>query len=171
MSAESPTTQSRSTPNASSSAVTINAAFFEEIKEAHFEVDELAKRIMRLGVHPNWTDSVCRELTDQLNRLSELVRWYFSLEETYGYFEDPVFVSAAYSQRVSDLRAEHKSLLAEIKQLSDHAARLLYNGRLPHSADVVLARFGVFRDQFQRHEYRERELITEGFSVDIGCGD
>jgi hypothetical protein len=106
-----------------------------------------------------------------LDHLVELVRSYFALEETYGYFEDPVFVGAAYSQRVSDLRAEHKSLLAEINQLSDHTARLLYNGRLPHSANSILARFGVFCDQLERHEYRERELITEGFSVDLGCGD
>ncbi len=171
MSAESPTTQSHTTPNSSSGAVTINAAFFEEIKEAHLEVDVLAKQIVRLGGHPEWTESVCQELTDHLNRLVELVRCYFSLEETYGYFEDPVFVGAAYSQRVSDLRAEHKSLLAEVNQLSDHAARLLYNGRLPDFANVVLAKFGVFRDQLERHEFRERELITEGFSVDIGCGD
>ena len=171
MSAESPSTQSRTTPNSSPGSVTINAAFFEEVKEAHLEVDTLAVQIKRLDGHPDWTDPVCQELTDQLNRMVELVRWYFSLEETYGYFEDPVFVSAAYGQRVSDLRAEHNSLLSEVSQLSDHAARLLYNGRLSHSADTVLARFGVFCDQLERHEFRERELITEAYSVDIGCGD
>jgi hypothetical protein len=171
MPASSLTHRSRSLPDSQPATVAINAAFFEEVKEAHHELEALIKRIRRLCQPADWSDTACRELSDKLNLLAELTGSYFALEETYGYFEDPVFVNAIYSHRVSDLRAEHRNLLAEIRQLSDHAARLLYHGRLPDCGNAISARFSVFADQFERHEFRERELITEGFSVDLGCVD
>jgi hypothetical protein len=151
--------------------VTINAAFFEEIKEAHVEVCAKMEQLMRLGRQASWTESTCRQLTDELEVLVELVGLYFSLEEAYGYFDDPVYVSACYSDRVNELRGEHRDLFQGLSRIRDHTARLLYNGRLRESADAILARLVVFRDQLEQHELRERELITEAFSADIGCCD
>ena len=101
----------------------------------------------------------------------ELVELFFSLEEAYGYFENPMFAQADYGNRVSNLRSEHRELSAELARLCDHAARLLRSGRLPDSTRAIMARFYVFCDRLAEHELREKELITEAFSVDIGCGD
>ena len=159
------------TLKSSGEPVTINAAFFQEIKEAHVEVCAKVEQIMRLGRHASWAESTCRGLTDELDQLVELIGLYFSLEEAYGYFDDPVYVSACYSDRVNELRSEHRDLFLVLSRIRDHAARLFYNGRLPDSADAILSRLGVFCDQLDQHELRERELITEAFSADIGCCD
>jgi hypothetical protein len=151
--------------------VTINAGFFEEIKEAHVDVCAKVEQIMLLARQSSWTESTCCQLTDELDHLVELIESYFSLEEAFGYFDDPVYVSACYSDRVNELRSEHGNLLLVLSHIRDHASRLLYNGRLSESADAILSRLRVFCDQLDQHEVRERELITEAFSSDIGCCD
>ena len=171
MTAMSQTSWQNATSKSSGAPVTINAAFFEEIKETHVEVCSKIEQIMLIGRHSSWTESPCRRLTDELDRLVELIGLYFSLEEAYGYFDDPVYVSACYSDRVNELRSEHRDLLLTLSRIRDHAARLFYNGRLADSADAILSRLGVFCDQLDQHELRERELITEAFTADIGCCD
>jgi hypothetical protein len=154
-----------------SMSVTINPAFFEEVKEAYLEIAALLEEILRTASSWPLLELQEDEFTVRLVKLSDVVEHYFSLEETFGYLDDPVFVSAAYSTRVAELRAEHADLLAQIHRLSDHAARLCYNGRLRASADTILARLRVFQEQLEQHEIRESELITEAFNVDLGCGD
>jgi hypothetical protein len=165
------TSRQNATAKSSATAVTINAAFFEEIKEAHVEVSAKMDEILRAGRRGSWTESRCSRLTEQLDQLVELVGLYFALEEAYGYFDDPVYVSACYSDRVHQLRDEHRGLFLALSRIRDHAARLLYNGRLADSIDAILSRLCVFCDQLDQHERRERELITEAFSADIGCCD
>lgn len=91
--------------------MTIDAAFFEEIREAQVEVNATIRGISRLGEQRPWTESVCRELTSQFDQLRELI------------------------------------------------------------SSAFMVRFHVFCDQLAEHESRERDLIIESFSVDIGCGD
>jgi hypothetical protein len=152
-------------------AVTTIAAFYEGTKEIHAEVSDTIRRIISLEQQARWTDLACRELTSQLQQLQELIELSFSLEETYGYFENPLFAQAGYGNRMSDLGREHKDLSAGLSRLCDYASRLWINGGLPNCADTIMARFYAFCDQLAVHELREKELITEAFSVDVGCGD
>ena len=96
-------------------AVTTIAAFFEGTKEIHAEVSDTIRRIILLEQQARWTDLACQELTSQLQQLLELIDLSFSLEETYGYFENPLFIDAGYGNRVSDLRGEHRVLSAELR--------------------------------------------------------
>ena len=152
-------------------AVTTIAGFFEETEEIHAEVSDTIRRIIWLEQHARGKEFVCQELTSRFQHLLELIELSFSLEETYGYFQNPMFAQAGYGNRVSNLRREHTHLSAELSRLCDHAVRLVHNGRLPDSMDGIMARFYTFCDQLAEHEGREKELITEAFSVDIGCGD
>ena len=114
------TSRDRATPVSFAGAVTIHAAFFEEAKEVHFEVSAKVKQIMAFGRQQCWTDAVGEELTKQLHPLLELIDLSFSLEEADGSFENPIFVEASYSRRVSDLRGEHNELLSELSRLCNH---------------------------------------------------
>lgn len=154
-----------------SEAVTTIAAFFEETKEIHAEVSDTIRRVIFLEQQARWTDLVCQELMRQLQMLLELVELSFSLEESYGYFQNPIFAQAGYGNRVNDLRREHRDLSAGLSRLCDSASRLLRNGGFPNRADAIMTRFYAFCDQLAGHELREKELITEAFSVDIGCAD
>jgi hypothetical protein len=106
-----------------------------------------------------------------LHHLLESVELCFSLEENCGYFEDPAFVEAGYGNRVRGMHEEHRGLSAELSRLCDDASHLLKTGGLPYCADAIMARFYAFCDQLAAHELREKELISEALSIDIGCLD
>jgi hypothetical protein len=155
----------------SSAAVTINAAFFQEVKEVQVEVSDTLRGIILLQQQTPWTNLMCQKLVGDLHRLLELVELSFSLEEDYGYFENPAFVESGYANRVSALRDEHRALGADLSRLCDHVSRLERNGGLASCADAVMARFYAFCDQLAAHEYCEKVLITEALRVDVGCVD
>lgn len=141
------------------------------IGAASGQVGATIRRIIFLQEQDAWTPPVCQELVASLHQLREFIELCFSLEEDCGYFEDPVFVEAGCSNRVSELREEHKGLAAELSRLCDDASRLRRTGGLPYCADVIMARFYAFCDQLAAHELREKDLITEALSMDIGCLD
>jgi len=151
--------------------VTINAAFLQEIKEVHVELWSAFEQIRGFGSRRDWTDSACRQLVSSLDSFRDLLSLCFTLEDAYGYFDDPVYVDARFGKRVSRLRAEHHTLRAEITRIGNHAERLMYNGRLHDSIDAILARLAAFCDQLEEHEAREKDLISEAFTNEVGCGD
>jgi len=151
--------------------VTINAAFLQEIKEVHVELWNALEQIRGFLSRRDWSDPECRDLVSSLDRFRDLLNLCFTLEDAYGYFEDPVYVDARFSKRVGRLRAEHQTLDAEITRIGNHAERLLYNGRLSESIDGILSRLAAFCDQLKEHEAREKDLISEAFTHEVGCGD
>jgi hypothetical protein len=158
-------------PHLSAPPVTINPAFFEEAKEVYLEISAKLKHLAELGRQTSWTEDRCQELATQLQEFRDLLELSFALEEAYGYFENPVFVAAGYSRRVNRLRGEHEDLYAKLDNLVEHATRSLDNGTLKASARTICARFRDFCQQFEQHERRERDLITEAYTLDIGCLD
>lgn len=150
--------------------LTINAAFLSEIKEVHQELwdllADLRKRHERLG-----DAAETRQLIDDLAQLRDLLALHFSLEEAYGYFDDPVAVAPRLSEAAHQLRDEHIDLYVQSCQLVDMAESLWQDGRRSSLYLRVLDEFENFDHQLQRHEEDERALITSAYCDDIGVGD
>lgn len=151
--------------------VTVNPAFFQEIKEIHRELWKALDRITDLQRERTRSDEFYHRVLLQLEEAHDLVGLHFRLEETYGYFEDPVYVDPRFCGRACNLRSEHLKLYWQLTRIVEWAARLMQNDRLDASADVLFSRFAAFSDQFREHESREMELILDAFSDEIGCVD
>jgi hypothetical protein len=162
---------SRASGQSATRSVTVNAAFLQEIKEVHVELWSALDQLREFLPRRDWSDPVCSRFLAALDHFRDLLNLCFTLEDAFGYFDDPVYVDARFGQRVGRLRAEHQTLLAEITRIGQHAERLLYNGRLADSIEVIQSRLAAFCDQLEEHEAREKDLISEAFTHEVGCGD
>ena len=155
----------------SNQSVTINAAFLAEVKSIHDELWKLLEetRMMCRQSHrsPKWQS----RFVESMCELRDLFAMQFSLEEGFGYFEEPTFVEANISQRAVRLRNDHQSLYQEISRISEWLEDLRYDGSLSMEMDNVQVRFDSFYDQIQTHEKKEKELIYDAYCDDIGTGD
>ena len=165
------TTLTRLAPEKQPSSVTINTAFLQEIKEASEELWRLFRELHHLCAQPLSIHSHPRRAVEMLQRLEDELALYFSLEEYYGYFEDPAIVEPRLSERAGALRAEHQSLYLDICGIIERAERLVDQRRLATFTRHFVLRFGTFYEQFKAHEIREDELVLEAFDDDIGVGD
>ena len=169
---------------ASTATVTVNAAFFQEIKEVNQELYDSMERIRRqLSVERGPVDEEqsspdcqqlapdCRKLAEQLANLRDQLALHFALEEAYGYFEDPVFVAPRLSNLAGSLRKDHKRLYLQINRLVDQVEQLVFLGRMLAAWPRIRDRFEQFHEQLQTHEDRENELILEAYDDDLGVGD
>jgi len=153
------------------STVTINAAFLQEIKEVNSELWQLLEKVGHLCSTAHQIEHQGRHVVDMLGALRDQLALHFTLEEAYGYFDDPVHVAPRLCLAATALRDEHELLYARISRLADEVDELQRSGRLAKSGDHIVARFREFSELFQQHESRESELILEAYDSDIGVGD
>lgn len=150
--------------------VTVNAAFLQEIKDVNQELwllqADLRHRFQR-PVAPGHG----RFLIDKLCLLRDQLALHFSLEEAYGYFDDPVDVAPQLSRAAQRLRAEHKGLYLDLCELVEHAERMFYDEQHAALALWLPSQFLEFDERLRSHEERENELIVEAYDGDIGVGD
>jgi iron-sulfur cluster repair protein YtfE (RIC family) len=150
--------------------LTINAAFFQEIKDDNVRLRELlceadaALGKHRITLRPAAIVNVLRQLQDQL-------AMHFSLEERLGYFEDAIQAAPRLSAQADILRSQHEQLYMAIVELADDAERILYREPNAQALRVVACRFRSFHDQLTRHEEAENELIMHSLYIDLGSGD
>ncbi len=148
---------------------TINAAFFQEIKDDHLQLNELLESLRQLvGRRPALLNHAT-ELVDKLSSLCDQLALHFSLEEAYGYLEDLVEVTPHLHIKTGRLREQHKTLFVMARDLAD-AAAFRHKGstsELMQIADQFLA----FDHAFRAHESAERELIGCAIHQDVGVGD
>jgi hypothetical protein len=164
-------TSSVNSPPTIKSLVTVNPAFFQEIKENYQELWPALHRISQLQHEGERTPEFYHRLLLWLDEARELVGMHFRLEETYGYFEDPVYADPRFCGRASDLRSEHLKLYWQLSRIVDWAGRRMQNDRLEASIDTLFSRYAAFTDQFREHECREVQLIMDAFADEIGCVD
>ena len=153
-----------------SSAVAINSAFFQEIKEENINLSFLLTSLrawLRLG--PSAYHQRDR-FVGLLRELQEEVNLHFSLEEGYGYFENAVSVAPDLAERAGALRDEHKKMESEISRLVEQAESVRTGSHTSEFGNL-LARARSFLDQLQSHETCERELISLAFNNDLGTVD
>ena len=88
--------------------VTVNAAFLQEIKEVDQELWSLLGDLRHRCQRPI-APGQCRLLIDKLCQLRDQLALHFSLEEAYGYFDDPVEVAPQLSRQAEHCSTSTKS--------------------------------------------------------------
>jgi hypothetical protein len=96
---------------------------------------------------------------------------HFSLEEAYGYFEDPIDVAPQLSRAANRLRAEHQELYLDLCNLVERSERMFYDEQHAALALWLGPEFLDFDSRLRSHEERENGLIVEAYDGDIGVGD
>jgi hypothetical protein len=137
---------------------TINAAFFYEIKCDNSQVREALETLERrvnspMQLQPSY------QIVSALARLREQLRRQFFLEESYGYFHDPVVVDLTISLRAESLQAEHAELIADIEEILDHAEYVAGDDTCRSLWSQVVRRVYAFCEQLKEHERDEYDLI------------
>jgi hypothetical protein len=154
----------------STGTVTVNAAFLQEIKEVNHELWALLADLKHRCQRPI-SPGQCRQLIDKLCQLRDQLALHFSLEEAYGYFDDPVDVAPQFSRSAEQLRGEHKQLYMDLCDLIDRAERMFYDEQHAALALWIGPEFLEFDQRLRGHEARENELIMDAYDGDIGVGD
>ena len=150
------------------STVTVNAAFLQEIKEAHQELWQRLADVRLILMRPVPFTADGKEFVSLLGDLRDQLALHFALEEAYGYFDDPVFVAPQLGRLAESLRAQHCELYLEITQLVEQAERHDYRGQLSSWIVVLAGAFMRFHHRFQIHESRENDLIQQVYDDDLG---
>ena len=151
--------------------VTINAAFLEEIKEddrrLRHLLTEARTAFAQRRFHRAWLIRTVALLCDLRDQLA----LHFTLEESFGYFDEPVCAAPWLSDRADTLRAQHPDLFVQICEIVEVAERSLDPDARPARLDQLADRFDEFLAALEQHETDETELIFQAYNDDIGVGD
>jgi iron-sulfur cluster repair protein YtfE (RIC family) len=151
--------------------VTVNAAFFHEIKDDNVRLRDLLEAARLANECCDVRRSERQSLARLLSDLRDQLGLHFSLEEAYGYFEDAVDAAPQLAQRAEALRREHHDLYAEACRLAA-AAETQMNGQTTiQSYGRLLNWVRAFVDRIAAHERCENALIVEANGQDLGTGD
>lgn len=153
------------------STVTVNAAFFQEIKEVNQELWQTLAQVREVCQRPQAARIDCRGFAMLLGELRDQLALHFALEEAYGYFEDPAYVAPHFCERANGLRSEHRELYLGIAEISDRAEQFYRRANLPTLVGHIARQFTAFDHRLQQHEARENELIQMAYDDDFGGGD
>ncbi len=151
--------------------VTVNAAFLQEIKEVNQDLWRLLADVRRMCNSPATIDSAPRRFLGLVEELRDQLALHFALEESYGYFDDPIDVAPRLCRQANDLRAEHHELYLMIVELSETAEVLTQPSRVIGVVLTAVAQFQDFDQRLHRHESLENALIMQEYGDDIGVGD
>jgi hypothetical protein len=151
--------------------VTLNAAFFQEIKDDNQRLQELQRELREFFAADRPLGVSRFTLIDLLAELRDLLATHFALEEAFGYFDDPIDVAPHLCERAEALRAEHSELFVQVCHLADRAADLLVEHGTLAGYRHVARLFRDFDHRLRQHEAEETALIMLAFNSDIGAGD
>ena len=145
---------------------TINAAFFQEIKDDHQQLQEMLSNLRSLSAHrPALPNHACA-FADKLFSLCDQLALHFSLEEAYGYIEDIIESTPHLHVRTGLLRDEHTKLFVMVRDLADRAA-----SRHKGATEELLQladQFDEFDNALKIHEAAEVKLILNAMNQDEG---
>lgn len=141
--------------------VIINAAFLRELKEDNHELWHLLHETW-WSCQSSWLLHLSGKRTFALiSQLRDRLVMHFSLEETYGYFEDAAVAAPNLSQQAEMLRDEHQALLAQISAIVEAAEHLAKGDGHAPNRRLLAGQFSSFYYALQQHEAGETELIIE----------
>ena len=155
----------------STKTLTVNAAYFQEIKQDNERLNEVAERTRKALSRELIALRPAARMLELLSELRDQLATHFALEEAVGYFEDPIAVAPRISRHAESLRQEHETLYAEIADLAEEAERIAYEPSTHRDVVRLIGRFRQFDHRWQQHETAENELIFEAFFEDLGVGD
>jgi len=151
--------------------VAVNPAFLQEIKDDNRDLRSLFTHAIA-AMDPDRLERVdTRHVAELLARLRDQLAMHFTLEEAYGYFDDPINTAPRLLERAEVLRSEHTSLFLELCRMVEEAEGLADHPRSFEIFKRLSIQFQSFHVRFQKHEACENELIFEALDDDIGVGD
>ena len=153
------------------STLTVNAAFLQEIKDDDTQLQVMLQTLVTELRRARPYRITLRRLHQRLEGLRDQLATHFSLEETFGYFEDAVSVAPRLSIKADQLQAEHEALFLQICSMVERIEQSLAPENPQLTIDDVAAEFSRFHQRFRDHETEENELIMQAFGEDIGVGD
>lgn len=155
----------------STKTITINPAFLAEVKDLHEELWTGLRQLQELCASPISLESKCFEFTGRLSDLRDKLAFQFSVEEAYGYFDDPAFCCPTFADRAAKLLLEHRELYEEIARITEQADELLSERDLAALTTVIPVAFDEFCRKLEAHESAETRLTYDGLMQDVGGGD
>ena len=153
---------------ADATGVTLNVAFFQEIKQDNLPVRQQTSRLCRMfagGVSP-------RSALDSLLDFQEDLETYFALEEFYGYFHNASIHNPVISTLAVGLKSEHESLFLQLANVIDLAEQIVYQECGPNTSITEVAElFDTFANRFDSHEQQEMDLMMRLCNEELGVAD
>ncbi|KAA1261495.1 hypothetical protein LF1_40450 [Rubripirellula obstinata] len=153
----------------STRGLSVNAAFLKDIKDDNRELKHLMDQLTPMTSHPEIAVNHWGEIVGLLSDLSDQLAFHFTLEEAYGYFDHAIETEPQLSMTAGLLRGEHTELFELARSLAEEVAEVPSDETEPIAK--FLRKLKKFRNQFERHEEAELELILDALSDDIGVGD
>lgn len=149
----------------------VNAAFMWEIKSVNEDLWIVIELLHTMCRRPHLIPQRGKRMVGLLEQFLDLVAMQFTLEEAYGYFDDPEHVEATFSAQAIDLRDEHVVLYESLMGLVDRAQEYFFASDFSAMTYRLPASIAAFIEQFQAHDRRECELTMTAMNVDLGVGD
>src|SRR5262245_47313941 len=107
--------------------VTVNPAFLQEFKEDSHELRQLLHHTSAMLARPREMRTEGRRLVELLEKLRDQLALHFSLEESYGYFEEALNVSPQLSRQAECLRSQHSDLYLEVCRIVELAQKCVFD--------------------------------------------
>ena len=148
---------------------TLNAAFFQEIKDDHQQLQAVLTRLRELVHHRSALINHKREFASLLSDLRDQLAFHFALEEAYGYFEDAIDRAPRFHASAGRLRSQHSQLYVMCQEIADTAAARVDAGAV--DLDPIIDQYLAFDRAFQAHESAELSMIMDAMNLDVGVGD
>ena len=158
-------------PAISTTTVTVNAAFLQEIKQVNEELWQTLKEVRQRAESQVLQRADAWRFLHQLAQLRDQLAFHFTLEEAYGYFEDPIDVAPRLCRQANQLRSEHRELYLMVVDLGEASELLTQRNRISGTVMTAVKQFQAFDERLHRHESLENELIMQEYGDDIGVGD
>ncbi len=153
-------------------ALAVNPAFFQEIQEDNLELRRLLACLRRIFARPHSSELMWRQwLPELLAQLRDQLALHFSLEEAFGYFDEPVSVAPQLCDMAHALRDEHAVLYLNICDIAEQAEQFTYAEQPTSRRAQLASAFKQFDADLREHDNREAQLVLEAFDQDIGVGD
>lgn len=140
-------------------AITVNPAFLQEIKDSNLSLWQAIDRLESLYTPDEDRSRTLNCLVPLLGELRDLLALQFALEETYGYMEVPTAVAPVNIHLLQDIRSQHCTLYLSANELAEQAEELQYRGFVSEKVDMLLAEVREFELRFRDHERMEADLI------------
>lgn len=147
---------------------TLNAAFFQEIKEDDQQLKGVLERLRDLISRRVAIENHRREFANLLAELRDQLAFHFTLEEAYGYFEDAVERAPRFHEQAGRLCNQHAQLYVMCQEIAENAAGRLASGA---ELDTLVDQAIAFDRALQAHESAEVSLIMDAINLDVGVED
>ena len=150
---------------------TVNAAFFQEIKDDHQMLRDLLDKLRERVEQPESLTNHLRQYAGLLADLRDQLAFHFTLEEAYGYIEDAVERAPRFHEQAGRLREQHSELYLMAERIAENASEVLSSPTATVDAGKLAEQFIAFDRALSAHESAELGLILDAIQVDVGVGD